>query len=123
MNKHILIVDDSSIMRKMIRKTLEPVGHVIVGEAKNGLEAVELYKSLKPDMVTMDVTMRGMDGFTAAKEILKFDKDAQILFLSNLNNEKYGEDAYRLGAIGYINKNKSKEILNLCGKSIAKTQK
>lgn len=123
MNKHILIVDDSSIMRKMIRKTLEPVGHVIVGEAKNGLEAVELYKSLKPDMVTMDVTMRGMDGFTAAKEILKFDKDAQILFLSNLNNEKYGEDAYRLGAIGYINKNKSKEILNLCGKSIAKKQK
>ncbi len=123
MNKHILIVDDSSIMRKMIRKTLEPVGHVIVGEAKNGLEAVELYKSLKPDMVTMDVTMRGMDGFTAAKEILKFDKDAQILFLSNLNNEKYGEDAYRLGAIGYINKNKSKEILDLCGKSIAKTQK
>lgn len=113
MGKHILIVDDSSIMRKMIRKTLEPEGHVIVGEAKNGEEAVALYKSLQPDLVTMDITMRGMDGFTAAREILHYDDGARILFLSNLNEEKYGEDASQLGAIGYVNKHKSREILDL----------
>ena len=69
MSKRILIVDDSSMMRKMISKILLPGGHTIVGEAKNGAEAVELYKTLEPDLVTMDITMRGMDGFTAAKEI------------------------------------------------------
>jgi two-component system chemotaxis response regulator CheY len=113
MGKRILIVDDSSIMRKMIRKTLEPHGHDIVGEAKNGEEAVALYQRLRPDLVTMDITMRGMDGFTAAKEILKFDDSAQIVFLSHLHDEKYSEDALRLGAIGYINKHKSQELLNI----------
>jgi two-component system chemotaxis response regulator CheY len=113
MGKRILIVDDSSLMRKMIRKTLEPGGHVVVGEAKNGQEAIGLYKSLKPDLVTMDITMRGMDGFTAAKEILKYDDEARIIFLSNLNKEKYGEDAANLGAVGYVNKHKSKQILDL----------
>ncbi len=113
MSKKILIVDDSSIMRKLLRKTIETEGHLIVGEAKSGIEAIELYKTLKPDLVTMDITMRGMDGFTAAREILDFDNKAIILFLSNLNEEKYGEDAERLGGIGYVNKHKSKEILSI----------
>ncbi len=113
MGKHILIVDDSSIMRKMIRRTLEPRGHKIVGEAQSGREAVRMYKSLKPDLVTMDVTMRGMDGLTAAKEILQHDDKAQILFLSNFNAEAYSENAALMGAIGYVNKNKSRDILDL----------
>ncbi|MDY6789745.1 MAG: response regulator [Thermodesulfobacteriota bacterium] len=113
MSKRILIVDDSSMMRKMITKILQPEGHNIVGEAKNGKEAVELYKSLKPDLVTMDITMRDMDGFAAAKEILRYDDEARILFLSNLDKDKYGEDAQRLGAVGYVNKNKSREILEI----------
>ena len=113
MSKRILIVDDSSMMRKMITKILQTEGHNIVGEAKNGKEAVELYKSLKPDLVTMDITMRDMDGFTAAKEILRYDDEARILFLSNLDKDKYSEDAQRLGAVGYVNKNKSREILEI----------
>ena len=113
MSKRILIVDDSSMMRKMITKILEPGGHSIVGEAKNGKEAVELYKSLKPDLVTMDITMRDMDGFAAAKEILRYDDEARILFLSNLDKDKYSKDAQRLGAVGYVNKNKSREILEI----------
>jgi two-component system chemotaxis response regulator CheY len=111
MCKRILIVDDSSIMRRMIRKTLEPGGHKVVGEARSGQEAIRMYKSLKPDIVTMDVTMRGMDGLTAAKEILQYDDEAQILFLSNFNTEAYSENAALMGAIGYVNKNKSGEIL------------
>ncbi len=113
MCKRILIVDDSSIMRKMIRRTLEPRGHKIVGEAQSGQEAVRMYKSLNPDVVTMDVTMRGMDGLTAAKEILQHDDEAQILFLSNFNAESYSENAALMGAIGYVNKNKSRDILDL----------
>ncbi len=113
MNKRILIVDDSSMMRKMIAQTLKPPGHVIVGEAKNGFEAIEMYKNLKPDIVTMDITMRDMDGVTAAKEILRYDKKANILFLSNLEEEKYREEVKNLGAVGFVNKHKSKEILDL----------
>lgn len=113
MGKNILIVDDSSIMRKMIKKTLESAQHCIVGEAKNGKDAIEMYKSLNPDLVTMDITMREMDGFAAAKEILAHDSKAQIIFLSNLDEDKYSEDAKRIGAKGYVNKHKAKEIIDL----------
>ena len=113
MGKRILVVDDSAMMRKMIAKILEPCGHVIVGEAKNGIEAVELYKALKPDLVTMDITMRDMDGFAAAQEIMRYDDAAQIIFLSNLDEERYGQDAQSLGAIGYVNKHRSKDLLEI----------
>jgi two-component system chemotaxis response regulator CheY len=113
MGKRILIVDDSSIMRKMIRDFLGPTEHEIVGEAKNGKDAVELYQSIKPDIVTMDVTMRHMDGFTAAKEIRSFDSRAKIIFLSNLDKEKYGVQAESAGAIGFVNKHKIEELLKL----------
>lgn len=113
MAKRILVVDDSSMMRKMIEKLLTNSGHTIVGEARNGIEAVKLYKQLTPDLVTMDITMRDMDGITAAKEILRHDDNARILFLSNLDSDKYGPDAERLGAVGYVNKRESMEILEL----------
>lgn len=113
MGKRILIVDDSSIMRKMIKKTLEGEGHSILGEAKNGKDAVEMYKALNPDLVTMDITMREMDGFAAAKEIFAYDENAQIIFLSNLDEDKYSEDAKRIGAKGYVNKHHTKQIIAL----------
>ncbi len=113
MRKRILIVDDSSIMRKMVKNTLEKKGHTIVGEAKNGKEAISMYDSLKPDFVTMDVTMREMDGFTAAEAIFKIDRGAKIIFLTNLDEEKYGEDARNRGAIGYVSKHRSSDILKI----------
>jgi two-component system chemotaxis response regulator CheY len=122
MGIRILVVDDSSMMRKLISKILKPPGHTIVGEAKNGIEALELYKSLRPDLVTMDITMDGMDGLSAAREILRYDSDARILFLSNLDEEKYRGDVERLRAIGFINKHKSDEVLKLI-ESLEKTEK
>jgi len=113
MNKRILIVDDSSMMRKMISRLLTPPGHVIVGEAKNGQEAVTLYQELHPDIVTMDITMRGMDGVTAAREILTMDKTAQIIFLSNLDEEKYRDEVEQLGAVGFVSKHHSEKLLEL----------
>lgn len=113
MSKSILIVDDSSMMRKMLRVSMISKGHTIAGEAKNGFEAIEMYKKLRPDLVTMDITMRGMDGFAAAKEILVCDKDANIIFLSNLNEEKYSGQTESIGALGFVNKHKLDEILSL----------
>jgi two-component system, chemotaxis family, chemotaxis protein CheY len=113
MGKKILIVDDSSIMRKMIRQTLMDEHHTVAGEAKNGKEAVEMYKALKPDIVTMDITMREMDGFAAAREIRGIDPNARIIFLSNLEEDRYSEDVKRLGAAGYVNKHNAKAIVEL----------
>jgi two-component system, chemotaxis family, chemotaxis protein CheY len=113
MGKSILIVDDSSIMRKMIKETLKSAGHDVIGEAKNGDDAVVLYKRLKPDLVTMDITMRGMDGFEAARQILHDDDHACIIFLSNLDETQYSQEAAKIGAKGYLNKHRSKDILSL----------
>jgi two-component system chemotaxis response regulator CheY len=113
MSKRILVVDDSSMMRKMITNILNPPGHIVIGQAKSGEEAVAMYRELKPDLVTMDITMRGMDGLTAAKEIFSFDANAQIIFLSNLNEEKYKDEVREMGAVGFVNKYKAAEILDL----------
>ncbi|MEA3333572.1 MAG: response regulator [Pseudomonadota bacterium] len=113
MGKKILVVDDSTIMRKMIGTTLLKAHHEVVGEAKDGNSAIDQYKLIKPDLVTMDITMRGMDGFTAAGKILDFDSEAKIIFLSNLNQADYIEKARQLGAKGYLNKHSTKEILTL----------
>ncbi len=114
MGKRILIVDDSSMMRKMITKVLtNRGGHTIIGEAKNGLEALEEYKKLHPDLITMDITMEKMDGLSAARAILDHDSQANILFLSNLDKNKYGKDVAKIGAIGFINKHKSQDILDV----------
>jgi two-component system chemotaxis response regulator CheY len=113
MGKTILVVDDSSMMRKMIKQTLIGAGHTVVGEAKSGDDAVALYQDLTPELVTMDITMRGMDGIAAAKAILALDVDAKIVMLSNLDEEKFSQEAEQVGAKGYINKHKTAEILDL----------
>ena len=116
MSKRILVVDDSSMMRKMITNILNPPGHIVVGEAKNGEEAVAMYQELKPDLVTMDITMRGMYGLTAAKEILRTDSEALIIFLSNLDEEKYRDEVEEMGAVGFVNKYKAADILEMINK-------
>ncbi len=113
MGKRILIVDDSSMMRKMLKVKLLSMGHTIAGEAKDGLEAITMYKEIKPDVVSMDITMRGMNGFAAAKEILDYDKKAAIIFLSNLSEDKYDSETKKIGAYGFINKHKVEDILKL----------
>jgi len=113
MGKTILVVDDSSIMRKMIKQTLIGAGHTVVGEAKSGDDAVTLYQGLNPELVTMDITMRGMDGIAAAKAILEVDADARIIMLSNLDEDKFSKEAVQIGAKGYINKHKTEAILEL----------
>lgn len=86
MSKRVLVVDDSNLMRHRISQCLEDAGHRVVGKAKDGVEAVELYQQVHPDVVTMDITMRGKDGITAAQEILAFDSNASIVFYTLLDS-------------------------------------
>lgn len=115
MGKRILVVEDSTMMRRVIMKVLKEAGHDIVGEASSGQDAIDMYQELKPDLVTMDITMRGMDGITASKEIMGIDSDACILILSNLDEEKYREEVGKIGAIGLVNKHDTEQILELVG--------
>ncbi|KOR32801.1 hypothetical protein TI05_05010 [Achromatium sp. WMS3] len=113
MIKKVLIVDDSSMMRKLITRTLVTNGYQIAGEAKSGVEALELYKQLGPDLVTMDITMGDMDGLTAAGNILQHDPKARILFLSNREEEKIRQQALDMGGLGLLNKHETNDILAL----------
>lgn len=104
MSKRILVVDDSSFMRKRIREELMAHGHSIVGEAADGDEAVKMYRDLVPDLILMDISMRGTDGITASKEIRSQFPQAKVFFFTILDNEKYRSEATKTGAVGFMNK-------------------
>lgn len=98
----ILIVDDAAFMRMMIKDILEKNGFEIVGEANNGIKAVELYKKEKPDIVTMDITMPDMDGIEAVKAIKEFDPAAKVIMCSAMGQQTMVMDAIRAGARDFI---------------------
>ncbi len=99
---NIMVVDDSTIIRRILKKELTALGHTVVGEAKSGKEAVELYKKCSPDLVTMDITMPIMNGIDALKRIRKVYKDANIIMITSHGEEKLVMDAITSGAKGYI---------------------
>jgi two-component system chemotaxis response regulator CheY len=98
----ILVVDDSLIMRRNITKMLEALGHKVVAEAKDGHEAIEVYRRTKPDLVTMDITMPEMDGIASVKELRKIDKEAKIMMVTSHGQEDMVISAIRSGASGYL---------------------
>lgn len=102
MGKRILIVDDATFMRMMVKNILVPRGFEIAGEAANGIEAVEKYVELKPDLVTMDITMREKDGIEAAREIIQRDPDARIIMVTALGQEKMLLDSFQIGVRDFV---------------------
>jgi len=100
----VLIVDDSPMIHKMVQKTIQPMGFEVVGNAKNGKEGVELYEKLKPDLVTMDITMPIMDGVDASENIIKIDPTAAILMLSAMGDDDIKEQAKSKGVRHFITK-------------------
>ncbi|UCE45311.1 MAG: response regulator [Methanobacteriota archaeon] len=100
----VLIVEDAPFIREMIRDILESHDHEIVGEAANGLEAIEKYKALKPDIVLMDILMPGMDGLSAITKIIELDSSAKIIVVSALVKEALRKEAMRAGAIDFVAK-------------------
>lgn len=102
MANRILIVDDAAFMRMMIRDILTKNGYEVVGEAQDGAQAVEKYKELHPDLVTMDITMPEMDGIAALKEIRKMDSNAKIIMCSAMGQQAMVIDAIQAGAKDFI---------------------
>ncbi|HBD95407.1 MAG: two-component system response regulator [Spirochaetes bacterium GWF1_31_7] len=102
MGARVLIVDDLAFIKLIIRDTLEKTGFEVAGEASNGIEAIEQYKRLKPDIVLMDITMPRMDGIQALQEIIKFDSSARIIMCSALGQQKLIIQSIQLGAKDFI---------------------
>lgn len=98
----ILIVDDAKFMRITLSNILQKANHEIVAEAENGREAVELYREVKPDLVTMDITMPEMTGIEAVKEIKKEFPDAKIVMCSAMGQQKMVVEAIEAGAKDFI---------------------
>ena len=98
----ILIVDDSTVMRKNLYVIFTENGHEVVGEAMDGKQAIALYSELKPDLVTMDITMPKISGVEAVDFIVKKDQNAKIIMISALNQKQMVFEALKNGAKHYI---------------------
>lgn len=102
MAKNILIVDDAAFMRMMIKDILSKNGYNVVGEAENGLVAVDKYNELKPDLVLMDITMPELDGIGALKKIKGNDPAACVIMCSAMGQQAMVIEAIQSGAKDFI---------------------
>ena len=103
----VLVVDDALFMRKMLSDILKKEGIEVCGEAENGKEAIDKYKQLKPDLVTMDIVMPKMeeiDGVAAVKEIMKTDPQAKIIMVSAMGQHSLVVEAIQAGAKDFVTK-------------------
>lgn len=105
----VMVVDDAAFLRRMLKDILAEQGFEVVAEASTGEEAVNLYKQYKPDIVTMDITMPGMDGVEALKELRRIDSRANIIMCSAMGQQKIVLDAIVAGAKDFIVKPFQKE--------------
>lgn len=102
MAQTVLICDDAIFMRTMIGDILTQAGFQIVGEAETGLQAVEKYRSLRPDLVTMDIVMPDMGGIDAVREIVKEDPNAKVLMCSAMGQQALVIEAIQAGARDFV---------------------
>jgi len=100
----ILIADDASFMRGSLEFIVKSAGHEAIGLAKDGREALELFRKFKPDLVTLDILMREMDGISALKGIMQVDPGAKVIMVTALGHEEKQKEALSLGASGFIRK-------------------
>jgi len=100
--KGIFLVDDAAFMRMMLKDILVKNGYEVLGEAENGLKAVEKYKELNPDLVIMDITMPEMDGIEAVKEIKKINPSAAVIMCSAMGQQSMVIEAIQSGAKDFI---------------------
>jgi two-component system chemotaxis response regulator CheY len=97
-----MVVDDAPFMRRVIKGILAEMGLEVVGEASTGEEALKMYRYLKPDMVTMDITMPDMDGIEAVRGILRHDPSAKIVMCSAIGQQRMVLDAIHAGAKDFV---------------------
>ena len=104
MSKKIMIVDDSRIAQMQLQKALSDSEYEVVACCQNGEDAVVQYENIKPDLVTMDILMPGIDGLETTRRILEIDPKAKILIVSSLAYDDTLEEARNIGANGFIYK-------------------
>ena len=102
MKLNILIVDDSNVVRTIMRSVFEKLGHNIVAEANNGKEAIELFFEHSPDLITMDIAMPGMNGVDAIEKIKKVNKKVKVIMITAHGQKDLVVDAIKKGASNYI---------------------
>ena len=102
MGKTVLICDDAAFMRMMLKDILVKEGYEVIGEAVNGADGVEKYNSLKPDLVTMDITMPEMDGIAALKAIRANDASAKVIMCSAMGQQAMVVESIQAGARDFI---------------------
>lgn len=111
MTKKILVVDDASYMREMIKDIVVKGGYDLAGEAEDGQDALKRFRELSPDLVTMDIVMKEKSGIDAVKEITKEFPSANIIVISALGQQAMVVDAIQAGAKGFVLKPFKAEIL------------
>ena len=104
MKKRVMVVDDSRLVRVQLEDVLEGTDYEVAAYCRSGEEAIEQYGSVLPDVVTMDIIMKGMDGLDAAEIILKSNPDARIVMVSSLAYDDPFERAKAIGARGFVDK-------------------
>jgi len=107
----VLVVDDAAFMRKVVGDALATGGHEVVGEAGNGIEAVDRYRELQPEVVTLDITMPEKTGLEALAEIIAIDPNAKVLMCSALGQESKVIEALKLGAKNFVVKPFKPDVL------------
>ncbi len=116
----ILVVEDAAFMRKMVGDALTRGGHEVVGEAGNGSEAVERFVELKPQVMTLDITMPEKDGLTALKEIIAIDPAARVVMCSALGQESKVLESIKCGARDFVVKPfQADRVIEAVGKALA----
>jgi two-component system, chemotaxis family, chemotaxis protein CheY len=98
----VLVVDDAAFMRKMVTDALTKGGHEVVGEAGNGAEAVTQFQALRPDAMTLDITMPEKDGLAALQEIMSLDPAARVVMCSALGQESKVLESIKIGAKDFV---------------------
>ena len=108
----VLVVDDAAFMRKVVGDALTGSGHEVIGEAGDGVEAVEQFQQLRPDAVTLDITMPEMDGLSALREIIAIDPKARVVMCSALGQESKVLEAVKAGAKDFVFKPERRTLLS-----------
>ncbi len=106
MSSKVLVVDDSIAIARQLTKMVEGFGgYQVVGHAKNGAEAVKLFKTLGPDIVLLDIVMPMMDGLQSLRTLMRLDPEAKVIVISSVGGVgQKVEEAIRLGARSVISK-------------------
>ncbi|MBB4660987.1 two-component system chemotaxis response regulator CheY [Conexibacter arvalis] len=116
----VLVVDDAAFMRKMLTDALSNGGHEVVGEAGNGVEAIQRFQELRPELITLDITMPEKDGLEALREIMAIDPSAKVVMCSALGQEAKVLESIKLGAKDFVVKPfQAERVLDAVGKALA----